>query len=187
MRPQPDSGLVGQVGWSVGTTEEITMEFTLSKIIEGPVDQVWQTVAHEFADISTWSSAVAASTAAEVVPLEGVPVGGRVCSVPGFGDLTETITSYSEADTSLGFEVTGMPSFVTLARNNLQVRPLGANRSEVTAQIRMETNVIGKAMGPMFALKLKKTLRTLLDELAEYVENGSVSRKKAKQLAKAAA
>jgi len=53
--------------------------------------------------------------------------------------------------------------------------------------IQMETNAIGKLMGPMFAIKLKATLNTFLEELKAYIEDGEVSAKKRKQLAKAAA
>lgn len=163
------------------------MQFTMSKIIEAPADQVWKVVAHEFSDIGSWSSAVASSRQADVTAPDGAPVGGRVCTTPGFGDLDETITHYSEENRELTFEVSGMPSFVTLARNHATVRPVGADRSEITFAATIETNAIGKIMGPMFSLKLKSTLSTLLDELADYVEDGQVSKKKAKQLAKAAA
>ena len=114
-------------------------------------------------------------------------MGGRVCATPGFGDLKETFTQYSEADTEFTFQVSGMPSFITLAQNHVTVRPAGANRSEVSLNITMETNAVGKVMGPMFAIKLKQTLNTYLEELTNYVERGEVSKKKTKQLAKLAA
>jgi hypothetical protein len=162
------------------------MQFTKSKIIEAPTDGVWQVVARDFDRVGDWSSAVAASSAntAATTP-DGATVGGRVCATPGFGDLEETFTSYSEADREFTFEVDGMPSFVTLARNHTTVRPAGADQSEVTLTVTMETNTIGKVMGPLFSIKLKSTLDTFLDELAGYVESGEVSAKKSKQLATA--
>jgi carbon monoxide dehydrogenase subunit G len=161
------------------------MQFTKTKMINAPVDQVWQVLAHEFSEVGSWSSAVASSLPAEGDGPGDAPISGRVCSTPGFGDLDETITHYSEKDRELTFEVSGMPSFVTLARNETTVRPVGSDRSEVTFRTTMETNTVGKIMGPMFALKIESTLSTLLDELATFVEHGEVSTKKAKQLAKA--
>jgi len=162
------------------------MKFTKSKVIDAPIDRVWKVVAHEFERVGEWSSAVAASSAhTDVAVPDGATVGGRVCATPGFGDLTEAFISYSEDDKEFVFEVEGMPSFVTLARNHTTVRPAGPDRSEVQLEVTIETNAVGKLMGPMFAIKLKSTLNTFLDELAAYVKTGEVSRKKTKQLAKA--
>lgn len=164
------------------------MQFQKSTIISAPVDKVWSIVAHDFDKVGEWSSAVADSgpNLDASVP-DGATVGGRVCATPGFGDLKETFTHYSEADTEFTFQVSGMPSFITLAQNHVTVRPAGSGRTEVTLDITMETNALGKVMGPMFAIKLKQTLNTFLDELTAYVERGEVSKKKAKQLAKLAA
>ncbi|MEM7141022.1 MAG: SRPBCC family protein [Actinomycetota bacterium] len=164
------------------------MHFTKSTTINAPADRVWEVVAHDFAKVGQWSSAVADSgpNLDADVP-DGATVGGRVCATPGFGDLKETFTSYSEADRDFTFRVSGMPSFITLAQNHVTVRPTGADTSEVTLEITMETNAVGKVMGPMFAIKLKATLNTFLDELAAYIERGEVSKKKSRQLAKLAA
>ncbi|MEM9468176.1 MAG: SRPBCC family protein [Actinomycetota bacterium] len=164
------------------------MQFQKSTIIDAPVERVWAEVAHNFAEVGQWSSAVADSgpNPDARVP-EGATVGGRVCATPGFGDLKETFTQYSEADTEFTFQVSGMPSFITLAQNHVTVRPAGRDRSEVTLNITLETNAVGKIMGPMFAVKLRQTLNTYLVELTNYIERGEVSKKKAKQLAKLAA
>ena len=80
-----------------------------------------------------------------------------------------------------------MPSFITLAQNTVTVKPAGGGSATVTLHIQMETNAVGKVMGPMFAIKLKATLSTFLEELKNYTEKGEVSSKKRKQLAKVAA
>ena len=163
------------------------MEFQKSIVIDAPADRVWEVVAHEFDRVGEWSSAVQSSgpnTAADAP--DGATVGGRVCATD-FGDLKETFTNYSEANKQFSFEVEGMPSFVTLARNTTRVRPTGPNSAEVSLAIRMDTNAVGKVMGPMFAIKLKTTLNSFLEELKAYVEDGELSKRKQKQLAKAAA
>ena len=164
------------------------MQIQKSTIVNASVDDVWAVVAHDFANVGLWSSAVVSSgvNPAAAAP-HGATVGGRVCDVPGIGDLKETFTQYSEADKEFTFQVTGMPSFITLAQNHVTVRPAGSGRSEVSLDITMETNAVGKVMGPMFAIRLRNTLNTFLVELTDYVERGEVSKKKAKQLAKLAA
>jgi hypothetical protein len=164
------------------------MKFEKSKIINASAERTWEVVAHDFADVGLWSSAVAGSSPnLEAGTPDGATVGGRVCATPGFGDLNETFTKYSEKNRDFTFEVSGMPSFITMARNNVTVRPVGSDRAEVHLSITMETNAIGKDMGPMFAVQLKATLNTFLDKLAAYIETGDISKKKQKMLAKVAA
>lgn len=164
------------------------MKFQKSIAVNADADRVWEVVAHDFADVGLWSSAVAASGPnLEAATPDGATVGGRVCATPGFGDLTETFIAYDEAGKSFTFRAAGLPSFITLAQNHVTVAPQGPERSEVTLSITMETNALGKVMGPMFAVKLKATLTTFLGELKAYVETGQISAKKQKMLAKAAA
>jgi Polyketide cyclase / dehydrase and lipid transport len=167
-------------------TKEAAVQFQKSIEINAPVDRTWAVVAHDFDKVGEWSSAVASSRPNTAVATpEGATVGGRVCATPGFGDLEETFTSYSEANNDFVFEVSGMPSFIKLAQNHVTVERLGADNSQVTLDITMNTNAIGKLMGPLFAIKLKSTLKTFLGELKDYVEKGEISQKKTKMLAKA--
>jgi carbon monoxide dehydrogenase subunit G len=146
---------------------------------------VWDIVAHRFERVGEWSSGVVSSG---VNPDASVPdgalVGGRVCHVPGIGDLKETFTAYSEDDKRFTFRVTGMPSFITKAQNTVTVSAAGPNAADVSLNIVMETNAIGKVMGPMFKIRVTNLLNTFLDELKAYAEEGVISAKKQKQLAK---
>ncbi|MEM8926101.1 MAG: SRPBCC family protein [Actinomycetota bacterium] len=161
------------------------MQFQKSIQVDVDADRLWEIVAHDFDRVGEWSSAVQSSGVnPEAAVPEGATVGGRVCATD-FGDLKETFTAYDEGRKQFTFRVTGMPSFITLAQNTVRVQPAGADRSEVSLNIRMETNTIGKVMGPMFAIKLKNTLDTFLNELKVFAENGSLSSRKQKQLAKA--
>ena len=164
------------------------MEFKKNLNINATADRVWEVVAHDFDGVGMWSSGVASSgpNIDATVP-DGATVGGRICATPGFGDLKETFTEYSEENKQFTFVVSGMPSFITLAQNTVQVQATGLESASVSLHIEMETNTLGRVMGPMFAIKLKTTLNTFLDELKVYIENDEVSSKKRKQLAKAAA
>jgi hypothetical protein len=160
------------------------MEFKKNIEIQASADAVWKVVAHEFDQVGTWSSAVASSAPdLNATTPDGATVGGRVCATPGFGDLLETFSDYSEENKQFSFEVSGMPSFITLARSTVRVYPTGPNSTDVSLHIQMVSNAVGKLMGPMFSIKLKSTLATFLDELKHYVEQGDVSSKKRKQLA----
>ncbi len=161
------------------------MQFKKSIEVDVDASRLWEIVAHDFDRVGEWSSAVQSSGVNEeaAVP-EGATVGGRVCATD-FGDLKETFTAYDEQNRTFTFQVTGMPSFITLAQNTVEVTPAGVDRSEVSLNIRMETNTVGKVMGPMFAIKLKNTLDTFLQELKAFAERGELSSRKQKQLVKA--
>lgn len=163
------------------------MQLQKAITVNATADDVWEIVAHRFERVGEWSSAVVSSGPnPDAATPEGALVGGRVCDVPGIGDLKETFTAYSEEKKRFTFVVTGMPSFITLAQNTVEVRAISGGRSEVSLNIQMETNAIGKVMGPMFRIRLKSTLDGFLTELKDYAETGALSAKKRKQLAKAA-
>jgi hypothetical protein len=162
------------------------MQFQKSIDVNVDADRLWEIVAHDFDRVGEWSSAVQASGVnPEAAVPEGATVGGRVCATD-FGDLKETFTAYDESAKRFTFTVTGMPSFITLAQNTVAVTAAGPERSEVSLNIQMETNAVGKVMGPLFAIKLKNTLDSFLTELKDYAERGRLSSRKQKQLAKAA-
>ena len=160
------------------------MQFKKSIEVDVDAARLWDIVAHDFDRVGEWSSAVQSSGVNEDAPVpDGATVGGRVCATD-FGDLKETFTAYDEQNRTFTFQVTGMPSFITLAQNTVEVTPAGVGRSEVSLNIRMETNTVGKVMGPMFAIKLRNTLDTFLQELKVFAERGELSSRKQKQLAK---
>ncbi len=161
------------------------MQFEKSIEVDVDAGRLWEIVAHDFDRVGEWSSAVQASAPnPEATAPDGATVGGRVCATT-FGDIQETFIDYDEAARRYTFRATGLPSYITLAQNTVEVVPAGPGRSSVSLGIRMETNAVGKVMGPMFAIKLKNTLDTFLVELKDFAERGELSNRKHKQLAKA--
>lgn len=187
-QPIMNGSMVSRQLAPTATRKDTEMEFKKNLTIDAPSDRVWEVVAHEFDQVGIWSSGVATSGPnLDVAVPDGATVGGRVCATPGFGDLNETFTSYSEENKQFTFAVSGMPSFITLAQNTVKVRPTGNDTTDVSLHIQMETNAVGRLIGPMFSIKLKATLNTFLDELKAYIERDEVSSKKRKQLAKTGA
>jgi hypothetical protein len=84
-------------------------------IIDAPSDKVWSVVAHNFANIGEWASAIPASEPAiQVTVPAGAEVGGRVCatSVPGYSRVQENFIYYDEEGLRFGYLGEGMPSFI---------------------------------------------------------------------------
>jgi len=164
------------------------MKLTSQTIVNAPADKVWAIVAHDFAKIGEWASGVAQSkinTSADV-PV-GATVGGRVCSVPGFGEIRETFIDYDEAGKTFTYAATGMPFFVTSAHNSWYVRAVDANTSDVSFQAEMKLlPLIGAVMAIPMKMQLTRLLDNATEELKYYAETGMLHPRKEKLKAKSA-
>ncbi|MEM7348638.1 MAG: SRPBCC family protein [Chloroflexota bacterium] len=158
------------------------MKLSQDLTINAPVDRVWGIVAHDFDKIGEWASGVAHSTTnAEAVIPDGASVGGRVCSVPGFGDIHETFTAYDEEGKTFTYDATGLPFFVRRAENGWTIKAVGANRTRVSFSADMTLMpVIGTLMGIPMKSQMTKLLKNAVEELKHYAETGEIHpRKKA--------
>jgi hypothetical protein len=144
--------------------------------INAPANTVWRLLAHDFANIGEWASAIPSSKANTDVPVpEGAEVGGRVCStaVPGFRDVEESLTSYNEGSMRFGYQATqGRPWFLEHAENHWSVRALGPHSSlvETRAEIAF-TTFLGLIMAPLLNYQMSRIGARTLEELKYYVEH----------------
>jgi hypothetical protein len=164
------------------------VELTQTVVVNAPADAVWRVVAGGFDRIGEWATAIPASTANPVAESAiGAPVPSRVChtGVALIPQVTETIAAFDDPGRTLTYEATsGMPSFVTLARNRWQVTAEGERRSRVTfaADLRVRGPVGWLARWWLLA-RVGRMGRFLLDDLKYYVEHGVASPRKQQQLA----
>jgi hypothetical protein len=94
--------------------------------------------------------------------------------------VTETIVAYGNTNRTLTYEASGMPAFVTTARNTSTVTPLDEHSSRVTIEARFDTRGL---LGRWASLaQVGRTSRFLADDLRQYVETGRPSRRKQRQL-----
>lgn len=158
-------------------------------VIDVPADQVWDIIAHQFGRIGEWATAIPGSapvTAAASVTrnhvLAGAPVAGRVCDtgLRAVPQVTETIVAYDEEARTLTYQATaGMPTFVTLARNTWQVKPLGDVQAQVTYAGELETRgVLGALAKRLLLARVARDGRYLLEDLKHYAEHGEPSPRK---------
>ena len=98
-------------------------ELPISITIEAPAEKVWQVIAHEFADIGRWATAIPESTVLTGLPVPtDAAVGGRACSaaLPGFRTVHEQFTYFDEAQMRFGYAaIAGLPSFIRHAEKQL--------------------------------------------------------------------
>ena len=154
-------------------------------VVAAPADAVWQVLGPGFVRIGEWATAIPASSALPAVTgLVDAPVAGRVCAtglrmVP---EVTETLIAYDEANRSLTYEASGMPAFVTTARNTWTVLPISGQRCLVRLDAQFDTRgVIGALARWLLLYQVGRTSRHLADDLRHYVEHGVPSPRKLRQ------
>ncbi|MEM9133177.1 MAG: SRPBCC family protein [Actinomycetota bacterium] len=155
--------------------------------IDVSADRLWQEAVDEFDQVAVWASVLDTSRANTEVPIPpGATVGGRVCDVPGFGQVRETFLDVDREARTLLYEAEGLPTFVKKVINTWTVTPLGPERSRITMDINMETGGAGRILTPMLGFQLRRQVDTTLDDLKVWLETGRVSPAKQKANAKLA-
>lgn len=97
--------------------------------------------------------------------------------------VTETVVAYDDPNRSLTYQAQGMPSFVTTARNTWIVTPLDNNRCIVTLDAQFDTrDIIGAPARWVTLIQLGRTSRHLGGDLRHFVEEGTPSPRKQRQL-----
>jgi carbon monoxide dehydrogenase subunit G len=181
-------------------------ELSTHLIVHAPADAVWEVIGPRFAQIGDWATAIPASSAiptptpgsAGAAPAPGLPavvsagvgapVAGRVCTtglrlIP---EVTETLVAYDEANRTLTYEASGMPAFVTTARNTWTVTPLDQHRTRVSLHAQFHTRgLLGRLARWVILAQVERTSRHLADDLRHYVETGIPSPRKQRQLRRA--
>jgi carbon monoxide dehydrogenase subunit G len=178
-------------------------EQSIDLIIAAPAAQVWEVIGHRFDRIGDWATAIHHSTAmpnasaaagGSAPPIAAAalnaPVAGRVCQtgirlVPR---VIETLIGYDDANRTLTYQASGMPTFVTLARNTWTVTAIDAHHSRVSLRARFDTRGLLGLLGRWAILaQTRRTSRHLTEDLRHYVQTGQPSPRKQRQQGRAAA
>ncbi|MFT5680918.1 MAG: hypothetical protein ACI8RZ_001824 [Myxococcota bacterium] len=165
------------------------MHIHLEQTIAAPADEVWRVLAHEYVGVDVWSSIVLASRPMTTADLsEGTtsdpdaPVIGRVVT-SGFGDVTEALVMYDEADRTFTFRAGNLPGIIAYSQNTHEVHDLGDGTSTVTFDIYVVPKGVMRLMKGKLRSKLSEGLGHHLEEAAAYIETGALSEAKQAQLA----
>ncbi|MEO1052541.1 MAG: SRPBCC family protein [Bacteroidota bacterium] len=161
----------------------IKKEITVNK----PIKQVWDILAHQYADAYKWARGLDYSEGHGAPVFEEAPFSNRTCEVPGFGKIQEVIRKFDNENHILSYEVVqGFPGFVASATNTWSLVDNGIN-TLVTMNMEMQTKgVMGAIMGPMMKMNLNKLIAGVISDFKVYLETGKPSRQKAREIEKAA-
>jgi Polyketide cyclase / dehydrase and lipid transport len=152
------------------------LHFSNQITINAPATKVWRVLAHEFASIGQWVSAIPHSQAVTDIPaLDGAQVAGRVCAtaVPGFDAVQEQFMYYDEQAMRFAYQATdGRPWFVKRAENHWVVRSLGPQISVAESRAELELSLFpGVFLSPLLKLLIGRVAAQFSEELKYYVEH----------------
>ena len=113
------------------------------------------------------------------------PVAGRICraGVRLLPPVTELLVAYDDATRTLTYQASGLPAFVTIAENTWTVTPIDQHRTRVSMHARFDTRGLLGLLGRWVILaQVRRTGRHLAEDLRHFVEHGTPSPRKQRQL-----
>ncbi len=138
------------------------MNIVIETEINAPAETVWKILAHQFADIASWSSTVDQSAP---IGMDEVPSGMRVAPeapIPGretktkAATLREILVEYSDADRTLTFLGDGLPKVIPMASDRQTVEAIAADRCRVTFDVTMELRFPVSLFTPLLKKRIGK-------------------------------
>jgi hypothetical protein len=163
--------------------------------IDAPADRVWEVIGPGFARIGEWASVIP-SSAPPATPgpaaglpsaADGPPVPGRACTTGSrlVPRVTELLVAYDPAGRTLTYQASGLPAFVTLARNTWTVAPDGESACLVTLGAQFQARgVPGLLARWVIVIQARRNARLLQADLRYYLEHGTPSPRKLRQLSR---
>ena len=164
---------------------EVTKKFT----VDADADELFTKLTTEFTDVGKWVSGITHSDHnPKYGPVADGVAGGRICQVDGFGAIDEQLVQYEPSSRTFAYsaEAEKIPGFVHDLRNQWTLTPTPGGRTDVRMRLTADvTGPLGAVMKPMMRRKFSKTLDAVGEDLKAYAERGTISDRKAKELAKA--
>jgi hypothetical protein len=142
--------------------------------VNASATDAWTLLADGFGDIADWTTAVASSSLVG----DRVEVGAeRHCQIsgPGSGDglAVERVTAFDSDAMSYAYELVHGPGFIRSARNVLSVRPLGPNRTRISADGKLTLPWWLVPLNPVVSIAIGSGARRFLRDLQYRLEHGS--------------
>ena len=147
-------------------------EFTVSRTIEAPIDEVWEVLA-DFGNISKWNPGV---TKSYLTGDQSGDVGAtRHCDLEPLGAVKERIKGWVP-DSELVIEIYEAKA-LPMKRGQAIFRVTEAgSATEVTVAYSYTPTLVGRVMGDMGKRAFVKGFERLLGGLDEYVTDGAQTR-----------
>ena len=157
------------------------MQVHIETEINAPAEEVWQILAHQFADMADWTTTLSESRVVEASELpEGLKIAANA-PVPArettssFAKAIEVIYEYSEEKMELTFEAANLPPILSTAANTQRVVAKGSNKCLLTFDMNIGLKGIFKILAPILQRRFQNTMGKVQGELKVYAETGKVA------------
>ncbi len=142
--------------------------------VDAPADDAWQVLGQQFGAIAQWSATLRASSLVGPLGVGAV----RTCEGVGFGpfppgETTEALTRFDPEQRALSYEATsGLPWFVSSARNAWRVEALGPRRCCVRSRATIALAWWLRPLSWLLPWLLARDLARFSEELRHRIEHG---------------
>ena len=148
-------------------------------MIDAPLERVWQIAIDEFEDIGKWTTTIPHSRPNPDLSDDEL---GRVCGVPGFGEIKETVIQLDDVAHTFTYKADGMPFFIRYIQNAWTLQVVGEKTKITTNATGELMPIIGRILWPFMRWQMRSITRAFFAELKHYAETGSIHPDKIKQL-----
>ncbi len=143
------------------------MEVTRQISIGAPADKVWKILGTDFGEIQVWASRMLSSKGDTSLGSQG----GRVVNTVEYGEATETLYLFDDAQRELAYTVQGptLPPIIKDVTTGWKVE--AASEGEAVVHLTFGATVLDPSMEDMVKDQLGQGLDKLLPELKYFAEN----------------
>jgi hypothetical protein len=151
-------------------------------IIDKDVNEVWEVMGLQFAQVHLWSSYFLDSKSGGIKQFEALAYSERITQTDR-GETVQVLDSFDSENYTLAYHITkGMPGIAKTASGVWSLEATENNKTMVTIAFDMEIkNAIGYLLSPVIKLKIGRSAEEIAEELKYYVENGEAHARKLAQ------
>ncbi len=148
-------------------------------IIGKSIEDVWEVIGNQFAEIDKWASLISHSEVSGESNLPGVNYSVRSTKTT-LGDTKQELTSFNPEKYSLSYRaIEGTKSYIKSVDANWSLVKEDNNQTRMVLDVKMQTTgLIGVIITPLAKFKFRKLGIELLDDLKCYMENDKPSLRK---------
>jgi hypothetical protein len=149
------------------------LHFEEELIIEKNIDEVWQVLGNQFAEVNIWSSNFKSSKPGGEPKLPGLDYLHRATTTEK-GENFQELDEFDPVNYSLSYHVSrGVPGIAKSALGEWNLTQIENDQTRLNVHFILETKgLLGFILSPVISKKVGKSSAEIAEELKYYMENG---------------
>jgi len=149
------------------------MKIIRELVIKKPIEDVWEVLGNQFADISKWSSLISSSEVSGESKMTNVSYSIRSTETAN-GPTKQELTAFDPANHMLSYKaISGTPAFFKSVHAEWALTSSGQDATILMLDFEVKFKGITGILSPIVKKKLGKVGDELLEDFQYYVENGT--------------